>query len=62
MASEAGKGSVRRPTQISQEQADANWERIFGKKNTVNQRGLTQCTTPIDEMGFIETNDSSDVK
>jgi hypothetical protein len=27
----SGKGSNRRPTQISEEEADANWQRIFGK-------------------------------
>jgi hypothetical protein len=27
----SGKGSNRRPTQISEEEAEANWQRIFGK-------------------------------
>jgi len=26
------KGSDRRPQQVSEEQAQANWERIFGRK------------------------------
>jgi hypothetical protein len=28
----SGKGSCRRPTEISDEEAEANWNRIFGKK------------------------------
>lgn len=32
MASEAGKGSGRRPAQVSREQVEANWDRIFAKK------------------------------
>lgn len=32
MASEAGKGSGRRPTQVSAEAVASNWDRIFGKK------------------------------
>jgi hypothetical protein len=32
MASEAGKGSNRRPAQISQEEVDKNWDTIFKKK------------------------------
>lgn len=28
----SGKGSGRRPTQINEEEAEANWNRIFGKK------------------------------
>ena len=44
MANEAGKGSVRRPTQVSQEEADANWERIFGKKNKENQEQKDNLT------------------
>jgi hypothetical protein len=34
MAREAGKGSGRRPSEVSKEVVDANWDRIFGKKNT----------------------------
>lgn len=34
MAREAGKGSGRRPSEVSREVVDANWDRIFGKKNT----------------------------
>lgn len=29
---EAGKGDKRRPKEITQEQLDANWDAIFGKK------------------------------
>lgn len=50
MASEAGKGSGRRPSEVSMEQFDNNWDRIFGKK----ERGLTKVSTPIDESAFIE--------
>ncbi len=43
MASEAGKGSGRRPTQISREELESNWDRIFGKKDkstpTPSKRG-----------------------
>jgi hypothetical protein len=31
MASEAGKGSNRRPAQVSQEEIDKNWDTIFKK-------------------------------
>lgn len=34
MAREAGKGSGRRPSEVSEEVVDENWNRIFGKKNT----------------------------
>lgn len=40
MANEAGKGSALRPTQVSQEVADANWERIWGKKKEDPNYGL----------------------
>lgn len=29
----SGKGSGRRPTQIPDAEAEANWQRIFGKKD-----------------------------
>lgn len=29
--SDGGKGTERRPQQVSEEEADANWTRIFGK-------------------------------
>jgi hypothetical protein len=32
----SGKGSNRRPTQISEEEAEANWQRIFGKHKESN--------------------------
>lgn len=35
MASEAGKGSGRRPTEVSQEVVASNWDRIFGKNKTI---------------------------
>ncbi len=49
----SGKGSNRRPTQISEEEAEANWQRIFGKhkeskpiedsqKDRQNERGTTE--------------------
>ncbi len=28
---EAGKGDFRRPSEVSKEQYDSNWDRIFGK-------------------------------
>jgi len=31
--SHGGKGSAQRPSQISAEQFDNNWEQIFGKKD-----------------------------
>jgi hypothetical protein len=31
-----GKGDWRRPTQVSREEADANWEAIFGTKKLNN--------------------------
>ena len=43
MASEAGKGSNRRPAQVSQEELDKNWDLIFKKKksriDTIGQNG-----------------------
>jgi len=44
MASEAGKGSNRRPAQVSQEEIDKNWDTIFKKKkqsriDTIGQNG-----------------------
>jgi hypothetical protein len=43
MASEAGKGSNRRPAQVSQEEIDKNWDLIFKKKksriDTIGQNG-----------------------
>ena len=43
MASEAGKGSNRRPAQVSQEKLDKNWDLIFKKKksriDTIGQNG-----------------------
>lgn len=32
----SGKGSRKRPQQISEEEAEANWSRIFGKKDKNN--------------------------
>jgi hypothetical protein len=34
MASEAGKGSNRRPAQVPQEEVDKNWDLIFKKKQS----------------------------
>ena len=43
MASEAGKGYNRRPTQVSQEELGKNWDLIFKKKksrmDTIGQNG-----------------------
>jgi hypothetical protein len=33
MAGEAGKGSGRRPSDVSSEEIASNWDKIFGKKN-----------------------------
>lgn len=41
MASEAGKGSGRRPTDVSQEVVASNWERIFGKVEVKKYQGPT---------------------
>jgi len=40
MASEAGKGSNRRPAQVSQEEIDKNWDLIFKKKNIMSHEEL----------------------
>lgn len=40
MASEAGKGSGRRPAEVSAEVVASNWDLIFGKKNKTF--GLTE--------------------
>ena len=37
----SGKGSNRRPTQISEEEAEANWQRIFGKKDKQDGKKTT---------------------
>jgi hypothetical protein len=43
MASETGKGSNRRPAQVSQKEIDKNWDLIFKKKksriDTIGQNG-----------------------
>ena len=39
-----GKGSKRRPKEITQEQFEDNWDRIFGRKKTP-KRGATQVHT-----------------
>lgn len=33
----SGKGSDRRPQQIPEDEAQANWERVFGKKDNPPQ-------------------------
>jgi hypothetical protein len=42
-----GKGTERRPQQVSEEQAEANWNKIFGKKEQPGNHLLKD-----DEMGF----------
>lgn len=37
-----GKGSKRRPTQVSGQQFDNNWDNIFGKKDDVMNNELTR--------------------
>lgn len=37
-----GKGSKRRPTQVSGQQFDKNWDNIFGKKDDVMNNELTR--------------------
>lgn len=40
MASDGGKGSAQRPTQVPQDVVDTNWENIFGKKPKVESTPL----------------------
>lgn len=51
-----GKGSVRRPAQVSSEVVDANWERVFGKKRLAGKSDMLQCpecyTPAIPPSGF----------
>ena len=51
MAREAGKGSGRRPSEVSDEVIDENWSRIFGKKNTdaISSMKEDAATTPQPE-------------
>lgn len=42
MARDAGKGSNRRPSEVSKEVVDSNWDRIFGKKNTETSSYMTE--------------------
>ena len=37
MNSSGGKGSGRRPSQVSREEVDNNWDRIFGKKEEIER-------------------------
>lgn len=48
----AGKGSAKRPSQVSKDQVNANWDAIFGKKDKP-ARGMTTCVTHIDELAFV---------
>ena len=48
--SDGGKGYDRRPQQVSESEAGANWNRIFGKDKP--KEHLNQLLKD-DEMGFI---------
>lgn len=41
--SAGGKGSTPRPLSVSHTQFDANWDAIFGKKDTVMQNSKPEC-------------------
>ena len=46
MSREAGKGSGRRPSEVSKEVVDANWDRIFSKKNTNVDNDIEKYSKP----------------
>jgi hypothetical protein len=52
MAREAGKGSGRRPSEVSKEVVDANWDRIFGKKNTNIDNEIERLNQPTPPRDF----------
>lgn len=43
MASEAGKGSTQRASQVPREVVDTNWENIFGKKDAPLPEDVEVC-------------------
>ncbi|WP_332823274.1 hypothetical protein [Stutzerimonas kunmingensis] len=53
----SGKGSGRRPQQVSEDEAAANWARIFGKREPANKEsGEIKCAeesapAPADRPG-----------
>ena len=52
--SDGGKGTARRPTQIDEAQANANWDRIFNKDGLKRPIYTTHANHLLkdDEMGF----------
>lgn len=54
-----GKGSNRRPQQVSQEQLRDNWERIFGKKREkhVETKSNTTNTTKTKDRWLDDSSD-----
>lgn len=40
---EAGKGSFKRPREVSKEQFESNWDKIFGKKKEQEKPFCTSC-------------------
>ena len=64
--SEAGKGSNRRPAQVSQEELDRNWDLIFKKKKSridiIGQNGNEGIHYDSDNLDTVTTNDEYDDK
>lgn len=52
MATDAGKGSARRPTQVSQSTLDANWASIFGKKLPPKQDNRATFKLKLEARGL----------
>lgn len=46
-----GKGSKRRPMQITQKQYDRNWRRIFGR-NVSTEKNQKKNKTTIDKIAY----------
>jgi len=45
----SGKGSGRRPQQVPEDEAAANWQRIFGKKDQPPQGEQPESTEGLDD-------------
>jgi hypothetical protein len=54
MSSPGGKGSIRRPSQISEAEEQAKWDLIFRKKPVATENELLKD----DEMGFNEPKEN----
>lgn len=44
-----GKGSKQRPTQVSRETFESNWDAVFKKKTEFKRYRCTQCNTSYTE-------------